>query len=148
MIKGFKNRVLTRADSAWWQFWHEHKDDLRRAGFSIDKVDDQWLLSYEPNDSAPLRDDPVLEAKREAAWHEHAQAIAAAAAACAAERKAHMRARKLYTPDEWHAPLVKEALMALAEFADPPATAQPEPPPPASAVAIRELDVPSDATRH
>ena len=140
-MKAFTDRPLTNADEAWWQLWRDRKADLKKAGFSIDKRCNRkcgedgegkcecerdgapWLLTYEPIKSAPLRDDPELERKREAAWRDHAQAYAAAQAAIRAERAARIRARKMYTLAEWVAPLVNEALAVLGD---------PEPPAPAA----------------
>ena len=124
MTKGFTDRPLTSGDQEWWDLWHEHKKQLRDAGFTIDKAGDTWVLSYDPL-KGEQRDDPELEAKRDAAWREHELARARLDEAKAAERRAFMKARKLYTVDEWLEPLVREALSVLGE-PKPPFRPRPE----------------------
>jgi hypothetical protein len=123
--KAFTDRPLTNADQAWWKLWREAKEDLKKAGFSVamcecgceSKCDcPPWLLTFEPTKNAPPpRDDPELERKRDAARRVHEKAKAAAEAAIRAERSARVRFRKMYTVNEWYAPLVDQAFAALGE---------------------------------
>lgn len=115
----FNDRELTKAHAAWWDLWHDHKDDLKASGFKLDKDEDgrRWLLSFAPLDGVH-RDDPALLAQRQAAQRIYDEAVAAHALTRTAMIRAFRGLRKLYTKAEWLEPLIDEALAALDMVGD------------------------------
>jgi hypothetical protein len=115
----FNDRELTKAHAAWWELWHDHKDDLKAAGFKLDKDEDgrRWLLSFAPVDGVH-RDDPALLALRQAAQRSYDEAEAAHALTRTAMIRAFRELRKLYTKAEWLEPLIDEAMRALDMVGD------------------------------
>jgi hypothetical protein len=114
MHDGFKDREVNKHHAAWWDLWHDRKDDLKAAGFSIDKSDDEkrWLLSFVPVQGI-RREDPSLAEQREAAQRAYDGAVVAHAITRTAMIKAFRDLRKLYSKAEWLAPLVDEVIAAL-----------------------------------
>lgn len=115
----FKDRELTKGHAPWWALWHDHKDDLKAAGFKLDKDDDdrRWLLSFAPVDGVQ-RDDPALLALRQAAQRSYDEAEAAHALTRTAMIRAFRELRKLFTKAEWLEPLIDEAMRALDMVGD------------------------------